>query len=56
MGVRGEISNLSRPRSGHVYFLLKDDSAQVRAVLWKSQRKRWFLTSKTAWPSARSVT
>ncbi len=34
--VRGEISNLSRPRSGHVYLSLKDDSAQIRAVIWKT--------------------
>ncbi|HEU5115250.1 MAG TPA: exodeoxyribonuclease VII large subunit, partial [Isosphaeraceae bacterium] len=40
VGVRGEISNLARPRSGHVYLQLKDDSAQVRAVLWKSQAQR----------------
>lgn len=35
VGVTGEITGLSRPRSGHVYFGLKDDSAQVRAVMWK---------------------
>ncbi len=40
VGVRGEISNLARPRSGHVYLQLKDESAQVRAVLWKSQAQR----------------
>ncbi len=40
VGVRGEISNLARPRSGHVYLQLKDDSAQIRAVLWKSQAQR----------------
>lgn len=40
VGVRGEVSNLSRPRSGHVYFLLKDDSSQVRSVLWKNQAQR----------------
>lgn len=34
--VTGEISNLSRPRSGHVYLTLKDDGAQIRAVMWKS--------------------
>ena len=27
--VEGEISNLSRPASGHLYFTLKDDAAQV---------------------------
>lgn len=34
--VVGEISNLSRPRSGHVYMTLKDDLSQIRAVMWRS--------------------
>ena len=34
--VNGEISDLSRPRSGHAYFTLKDDVAQIRAVIWRS--------------------
>jgi exodeoxyribonuclease VII large subunit len=38
--VRGEISNLSRPRSGHVYFTLKDDGAQIPAVLWRTHAGR----------------
>ncbi len=33
--VAGEVSNLSRPRSGHCYFTLKDAEAQLRAVIWK---------------------
>ncbi len=40
VAVSGEVSNLSRPRSGHVYLSLKDDSAQVRAVIWKSTAQR----------------
>jgi exodeoxyribonuclease VII large subunit len=40
VALRGEVSNLARPRSGHVYLSLKDDSAQVRAVLWKSDAQR----------------
>jgi len=38
--VRGEISGLSRPRSGHVYLNLKDDAACLRAVLWKGPAQR----------------
>ena len=38
--VSGEISDLSRPRSGHVYFTLKDESAQIRAVMWRSTAER----------------
>lgn len=37
--VEGEISNLARPASGHVYFTLKDESAQIRAA-WFRQRQR----------------
>lgn len=35
----GEISNLKTPYSGHSYFTLKDDSAQIRAVLFKQQKR-----------------
>lgn len=38
--VTGEISNFSRPQSGHCYFTLKDESAQVRAVLWRPVAQR----------------
>src|SRR3954467_5465610 len=38
--VVGEISNYSRPQSGHAYFTLKDDQAQIRAVLWRSATAR----------------
>ena len=37
--VEGEISNLARPASGHVYFSLKDESAQVRCAYFR-QRQR----------------
>jgi exodeoxyribonuclease VII large subunit len=36
----GEISNLSRPRSGHLYFHLKDEGASIRAVMWRSTAAR----------------
>jgi exodeoxyribonuclease VII large subunit len=38
--VRGEISNFRRPASGHCYFVLKDDAAQLRCVLWRSSAAR----------------
>lgn len=34
--VQGEISNLSRPQSGHVYFTLKDAGAALRCVMWRT--------------------
>lgn len=33
--LEGEISNLSRPRSGHLYFTLKDEFAQVRCAMFR---------------------
>jgi len=33
--VKGEVSNLRTPPSGHVYFTLKDDSSQIRAVMFR---------------------
>ena len=38
--VQGEISNLSRPASGHIYFTLKDSSAALRCVMWKTSAAR----------------
>ena len=41
--VEGEVSNLRRPQSGHVYFTLKDDKSQIRAVSFRqfgSAKKR----------------
>ena len=37
--VEGEISNLRIPPSGHIYFTLKDESSQIRAVLFKMQSR-----------------
>jgi exodeoxyribonuclease VII large subunit len=38
--VRAEISNFSRPASGHLYFTLKDPGAALRCVMWKSDAAR----------------
>lgn len=37
--VRGEVSNLSRPASGHVYFSLKDAEAQLQCVWFRSRQR-----------------
>lgn len=37
--VSGEVSNLSQPASGHLYFTLKDAQAQLRVVLFRMQRR-----------------
>ena len=33
--VTGEVSNLSQPSSGHLYFTLKDESGSLRCVMWR---------------------
>src|SRR5574342_1374132 len=38
--VVGEVSNLKRPTSGHVYLTLKDTNAQLQAVMFKSVTNR----------------
>jgi exodeoxyribonuclease VII large subunit len=40
VAIRGEVSNLARPRSGHLYFSLKDDEASLRVVMWRSDAQR----------------
>jgi exodeoxyribonuclease VII large subunit len=41
--VTGEISNLTRPASGHMYFTLKDTSASLKCVMWRNTvlAQRW---------------
>lgn len=37
MWIQGEISNLRIHSSGHMYFTLKDEGAQISAVMWRSR-------------------
>jgi len=38
--VEGELSNISRPASGHLYFTLKDAGASLRSVMWRTEAAR----------------
>ncbi|TVP77761.1 MAG: exodeoxyribonuclease VII large subunit [Gemmatimonadales bacterium] len=38
--VAGEVANWTRARSGHCYFTLKDDGAQLRSVMWRGRASR----------------
>ena len=38
--VRGEVSGLSKPSSGHIYLNLKDDKAVIKAIIWRSAAAR----------------
>lgn len=44
--VEGEISNFSRPASGHCYFTLKDERAQVRCALFRGNAQRLRFTPR----------
>ena len=39
--LQGELSNFRRPASGHIYLTLKDEAAQIPAVMWRT--KEWKL-------------
>ena len=41
--VQGEITNLSTPSSGHMYFTIKDAGAALRCVMWRPQVRRQIL-------------
>jgi exodeoxyribonuclease VII large subunit len=44
--VKGEVSNFSRPASGHLYFTLKDNSASLRCVMWRNATLRQSFTPR----------
>ena len=54
--VSGEISNFTKAASGHWYFTLKDDAAQVRAVMFRAARSTQASrrAKATRWKCARS--
>ena len=37
--IEGEVSNLARPRSGHMYFTLKDEQCQVRCAMFRMHNR-----------------
>ena len=39
VALRGEMTNLTRAYSGHIYFTLKDNDAQIKCALFKNQQK-----------------
>jgi exodeoxyribonuclease VII large subunit len=39
VALNAEVSNVARPKSGHVYFTLKDDGASIRAVIWRTDAR-----------------
>ena len=44
--IEGELSALSKPASGHLYFTLKDDQAQIRCAMFRSQASRMRISPK----------
>ena len=42
VAVEGELSELATPRSGHVYFKLKEEGAVLSCAVWRSQVRRAF--------------
>ena len=42
--VQGEISNFTHHRSGHMYFSLKDEDAQIACVMWRNRNLGLFFT------------
>ena len=44
LSVQGEISNFKRHSSGHLYFTLKDENAQLQAVMWRGRAMNLFFT------------
>ena len=54
VALHGEITNLARPKSGHIYFSLRDQAASIRAVMWKGDAQRLASICPMAWPWRRA--
>ena len=37
--IQGEITNLAKPASGHWYFTLKDNAAQIRCAMFRNRNR-----------------
>lgn len=44
--VEGEVSNFTRHGSGHLYFSLKDEDAQLACVMWRARTTALFITPR----------
>jgi exodeoxyribonuclease VII large subunit len=44
VAIQGQISNFKCHSSGHLYFTIKDDSSQIRAVMWRGRTTSLFFT------------
>lgn len=44
LSIQGEISNFKRHSSGHLYFTLKDETAQLSSVMWRGRAANLFFT------------
>jgi exodeoxyribonuclease VII large subunit len=45
--ISGEISTYSQPKSGHIYFTIKDSEASLRCVIWRSAAQRLSVNLQT---------
>lgn len=46
ISVKGEISNFKHHSSGHFYFTLKDENAQISAVMWRTRNYHLYFTPR----------